>query len=587
MKLKFQQKLFLGSMIAVLFAIIPLFIFISYNLKSWIWQRTELSLKKQLVLLKDIAEVKISTPLEIEETDAFVDNLSEKLGIRITLIEEKGRVLGDSEYSGANLLAMENHLLRPEVKQIKFNDFGKSIRYSTTTKTNFLYMAIPIYIEGKSPAILRASIPLSDINTLISNTQNILLVGALISTIIAMLLSLFISRRISYPVKVMTRIANKMAGKDFSEKIKIQTKDEHSELAASLNKMSDELEHHIHALISANSELNATLSGMEEGLLVTNEKAEIILFNLACEKLFGIQNIPKSCSVLDATHHVSLNDAIREVLHSSKTKNIEITKDPFILSANISPLKHPDETKGVVCVFYDITNLRRIERMRRDFVANVSHELKTPLTSIKGFSETLLDLETLDQKQLRNNIEIIHKQANQLESLIMDLLDLSAIESGEIRMKKEPIQVKSIFQNIITELSNKAKEKKLTVTYSIKEDDLIFTGDPRWIKQAVLNLVLNAYSYTNHDGTISLTARKENKNVILEIKDTGIGIAKNDLTRIFERFYRTDKARSRIHGGTGLGLAIVKHIAEAHNGKVFASSEIEKSSTFTLSFPIS
>lgn len=436
-------------------------------------------------------------------------------------------------------------------------------------------------------AILLFTTPTENIGQLITESRAALLIILLLSVLIALILSLIIARRFAYPVHVMTRIANKMAQMDFREKVKITTHDEHAGLAKSLNQMSFELERYIRELSRVNSELEATFASMREGILVTNRDGQIVQLNKACKEMFGLESDPAGRAELEALRNVPLHDMIETALKHGEHVTGELILNHrrlFVLSVNINPLKQADGIQGTVAVFHDVTELRRLERMRRDFVANVSHELKTPLTSIKGFAEALAQTDENDTALLKKNIEIIHRKSADLEMLISDLLDLASIESGEIQMKKESIPLKPFLQNIVDELQKLIHEKKLRV--SISENWPAFIrADKRWIKQAVLNLLTNACNYTNPGGSISLGAAEEGRFIRLNVSDTGIGISENDIARIFERFYRTDKARTRLTGGTGLGLSIVKHIVEAHEGRITVSSELAKGSTFSIYLP--
>ncbi len=437
-------------------------------------------------------------------------------------------------------------------------------------------------------AILLFTTPADTLGQLITESRLALLIVLLLSVLIALVLSLIIARRFAYPVHVMTRIANKMAQMDFREKVKITTHDEHAELARSLNQMSLELERRIREVSRVNSELEATFSSMKEGILVVNRDGKIVQLNKACREMFGLESNPVARAALEALRSVPLHDMIDSVLNQGKPVTGELHLNeagPLIVSVNINALKQADDIQGAVAVFHDVTELRRLERMRHDFVANVSHELKTPLTSIKGFAETLLQADEGDIALLKKNIEIIHRKSVDLEMLISDLLDLAAIESGEIRMKKEPIPLKAFFQTAVDELQKLINEKNLRVSIVLEHVPTTISADKRWIHQALLNLLTNACNYTNPGGSITISASPEGRFTRIQIADTGMGISETDIPRIFERFYRTDKARTRLTGGTGLGLSIVKHIVEAHQGRIAVSSELAKGSTFSIYLP--
>ena len=537
-------------------------------------------------LLSRIFLQPLSDSLDMQATDSLTDVLGREIGSRITIINEQGKVIGDSYESGAYLLKMENHKDRPEVSSALHRSAGKSIRYSYTIKVDMLYVASPIKAQGKVMGVARLALPLTELKRQQHSILNVILLGFAVAFILSLALNFWFSHRAIKPLQQMIRIGRKMTGGDFSERVRIKTKDEIGELAGTLNLMAVELSEKLAQITEDRTQLQTILSSMIEGVMAVDRQGKVMLVNDALSRMFelGIPFIGKPHFEVIRDHE--LNDFIQEVLSSKEEKRKEVSfirpreQDIMIQSALVEK-----EGRGAVFalfVFHDITELKRLEKVRKDFVANVSHELRTPLTSIKGFVEALKDGAISDPEQSVRFLSVISQHTDRMNQIISDLLQLSLIESKGFELKSEPFSVKELVEEVVDSLKRSAEKKSQNLEISIISGVQKVVGDRYRIGQALTNLVDNAIKYTPEKGSIRIEFRDKGEKMEIVVIDNGTGIPPQDLSRIFERFYTVDKGRSRELGGTGLGLSIVKHIVEAHGGTVQVQSQMGKGSEFSF-----
>jgi two-component system phosphate regulon sensor histidine kinase PhoR len=369
----------------------------------------------------------------------------------------------------------------------------------------------------------------------------------------------------------------------------VRSNDETGDLAKALNDMADEISAKVKSVSSEKAKLEAVLSSMFEGVMLTNERGEILLLNPSVRKLFFIDSPPEGRKPLEMMQNNVIQEIVDRVLNKNReviTQEVKIAiPEQKTIMINGVPIIKDDVVEGAVFVFHDITELKRLEDIRKDFVANVSHELRTPISSIKGYAETLLDGKADNKDTVKEFLSIIYQDSNRLANLIDDLLDLSRIESGKMNMESEPLEILPIVNRCINVLGKSARDKSLSIKLDIPADFPKVLGDHKRLLQVLLNLLDNAVKYTPENGSIIVSAASNRETAQIDISDTGIGISERDLPRIFERFYRVDKARSRELGGTGLGLSIVKHIVQAHNGQVWVKSTLGRGSTFSFTIP--
>lgn len=511
---------------------------------------------------------------------------------RVTFIAGDGRVLGDS-HEEARL--MENHLARPEVQGAMELGEGFSRRYSSTVGMEMFYVAL-LLGEGNShqQGFVRLAVPLSYINQNVAQLRNILISGLLLALLISLLLSLRFSGKLISPLEEIGRVARAIASGNFDSKVKIRRGDELGALARTINEMGLKLKEKVQQISREKSKLETVMSAMTSGVILCDFRGRIDFMNEAAGKIFGVEKKNVSGLPFQAViRNFVFYEKLQESLNEGEMKTFELSlffPETKVIQAHVIPIRgtNGEDIMGVLAMVHDITGIRSLERMRSEFVANVSHELRTPLTTIKGYAETLLDENNWrDRETVRRILIVIDKEAERLARLLKDLLNLSQIESSKGLMKKEKIKLGQVIKESVALLESQAEEKGLKLELSLPEKDPeTLRGDPDWLLQLFIDLLDNAIKYTPAGGMISVKLKETEKEAVVSVSDTGIGIPAKHLPYIFERFYRVDKARSRSLGSTGLGLAMVKHIVEAHGGRVEVESAVGEGTTFTVYLPL-
>ncbi|MBF0504000.1 MAG: HAMP domain-containing protein [Candidatus Omnitrophica bacterium] len=589
MKIKLHWKLTLIFCLAVIFGLFTGYFYLTSQLKTYIERGLEDHLRHQLLSGRDLLEE------ELKQNKASFDpqNLARRIGqqqqVRVTIIKSDGTVVGDSNLNALELKKLENHLHRPEIQQSSLIGFGLNKRYSTTIKKYLLYMAVPFGREHRQ-GFLRYAVTISSIELLEGQIQKMIAGALLLVFLLSLAFTYIISLVVSKPLNEMAKIARAMAYGDFSHRPSIfYSNDEIGDLSRALSYMSDEIKWKMEQIKLESVKLDAVLSSMFEGIMVVDERGKILLMNPSLRKFFFVDSVPESKTPIEVIRNAQIQDVVDRIL---KDKQKLITQEMStvypqeqILRINAAPIIRNDIFEGAVLVFHDITELRRLERVRQDFVANVSHELRTPISSIKGYAETLLDGAMADKDNLKEFINIIHQDSNRLANLIDDLLDLAKIESGKMNIVLSPVDIRPILDRTLRVLDKLIKTKKLSISVDTSSNLPKILADDKRLAQVFLNLLDNAVKYTPEGGSIKVRFSVNDQAVVIDVADTGIGIPEKDIPRIFERFYRVDKARSRELGGTGLGLSIVKHIVLAHNGQVSVRSELGLGSVFSFFIP--
>ena len=588
MRIRIYWKLTFIFCSLILVILTATYLYLNTHLKAYVETRIQDNLKKDLLLNKDLLDNELSHKINSADTDDLADRIGQRLGVRATIINSEGVITGDSESGKEGLSEFENHMMRAEVQDAIKKGFGQSKRFSTSVKKDMLYMAAPLG-KDRLVGMLRLAIPLSDIELIESKmlkTIGMSIVFAIIATLIA---SFFVSILISKPLHEMSAIAKRLAAGDFSRKAVVRSNDEAGDLAKAINDMASEIDSKIRSVSSEKAKLEAILSSMFEGIMLTDKKGEILMLNPSIRKSFLIDSAFEGKRPLEVIRNNSVQEMVNKVLDEKSgiiTQEIKVTMpEQKTMMVSGVPIVRDDIVEGAVFVFHDITELKRLEEIRKDFVANVSHELRTPISSIKGYAETLLDGKVDNAEHLKEFLNIIYQDSNRLASLIDDILDLSRIESGKMSMEFGPVDISPIVNRCINILDKAAKDKSISVILNIPGKLSKVTGDNNRLSQVILNLLDNAIKYTPEGRSITISAACKEGAVQVDVSDTGIGISEKDLPRIFERFYRVDKARSRELGGTGLGLSIVKHIVQAHNGQVWVRSTLGQGSTFSFTIP--
>jgi two-component system, OmpR family, phosphate regulon sensor histidine kinase PhoR len=527
----------------------------------------------------------LSSPEKLIE---ICDGLGELSSTRITVVLVDGTVVVDSE---KNPDLMDNHSDRPEIISATSGDIGTSTRFSNTLQRKMLYVALPVHDKKGIVAVVRTSTPIKEIRYILNSFYIRIAIAGFIITLFAAWLSLLHSRRITAPLEEMRLGAERYAGGDLSGRLKLKGSEEISALSEAMNRMAIQLEERIRTILHQRREQKAVYSSMSDAVIAVSAHGFLISINDTAAKLLNInQKLIRGKALHEVIKDIDLRLFISKALRTVDGIEEEIIlfgEDELYLQAQGRPLRDEDDkSMGAVVVLNDITDIRKMEKTRRDFVANVSHELKTPVTSIKGFTEMLRDGAFDEKDNSERFLEIIARQADRLDAIINDLLSLARIERAEERNEiiLSDGLVNQVVNNAVLSMRPQAEANGVEITVD-NEKDISADINYELLEQAVTNLLDNAIKYSGSGKLIHIKVEKVSRQISIVVSDQGSGIEAEHLPRLFERFYRVDKGRSREAGGTGLGLSIVKHILQAHNGSVDVTSEIGKGSSFSLLLP--
>jgi two-component system phosphate regulon sensor histidine kinase PhoR len=586
-KKRLLWQLYPTYLLITLLALISVGWYALSSLQEFYYDRTAIDLEVRARLVERLVAGQFA-----DKDKSPLDVLSKDVGksafMRVTLIQPSGEVVGDSHEDPAR---MDNHADRPEIKDALSGKRGMSVRFSHTLQEKMMYLAIPIESNGEILGVVRTSLSINFIDNALRSIEIKIAWGALAVALFAAVISLGVSRRISRPLEVMKGAAEEFARGGVPGKIPVTGSLEIAGLAKTLNQMARQLDYRIRRITEERNEREAVLFSMVEGVFAVDAAERFISMNQAAAHLIGVDAANcKRKSVQEVVRSNELQQFVKKALTSR-----EVVETDFVLrgaqernlQARGTVLKDASDNRiGALIVLNDVTRLRRLENMRRDFVANVSHEIKTPITAIKGFVDTLVKGAINNQQDAHRFLEIIGRQVDRLNAIIDDLLSLSKLEqdSDQFVLQMEEVELKGVLQSAIQACSNRTAQQGTTIDLMC-DDNLFVKINRQLIEQAVVNLVDNAVKYSGPEKRVEVVGEQQDNAIVIRVRDWGNGIGKEHLPRLFERFYRVDQARSRDLGGTGLGLAIVKHIAQVHQGSVKADSTLGKGSVFSIHLP--
>jgi len=511
---------------------------------------------------------------------------------RLTFVRSDGKVLGDSESDPRD---MGNHADRQEIADALRTGSGSAIRYSDTLRYNMLYVALPVKNEGGATiGVLRIAMSLSEVEAGVRQLWTYVIAGMLGLFVLGSYISYRIAGSVTRPIEKMTHVAKQIAMHNYAERVDVVRQDEMGQLALAINQMAGSLQGQVTRISENEGRLQSVLANMVSGVMMIGRDARIALVNPAAEHILGFTAHELTGKRYDAAFQsLHLAQMIRECFEQNSHTHSEVTlyyPMERIVEISITPIGQDGDFPGLLVVLHDITDIRRLERVRSEFVANVSHELKTPIAAVKGFSETLMKGAMNDPETAKSFLQIINDESDRLDRLVRGILELSKIESKRVPLRLTPVHVTAVAEQTMQMLADAANNKRIELECSVP-DWIYVEADEDRLRQIVMNLLANGIGYTPEGGKVDLKAEIVEQDDVeerlrLTITDTGIGIPREDLPRIFERFYRVDKARSRQSGGTGLGLSIVKHLIDLHHGTIKVESEVGRGTRFIVELPI-
>ncbi|MBN1517422.1 HAMP domain-containing protein [Candidatus Sumerlaeota bacterium] len=584
----FFWKLYAGYSALILISCAIVGIMISQRVGNDVLAEIRQSLKAQAILLEE-ATIQGFAQADDAAWQVRIRALGAKIDARFTIIRADGVVIADSNENPAE---MDNHADRSELHEAQAKGLGTAIRFSNTLRMNMMYLALPVQNEGRLLGYIRTALPLSAIDQRLNHIRSAVVLGAGLSALLALLLGLLVTRHFVQPLASMTTVAESMSCGDYDKRLPVSRKDEIGELARAFNRMAESCRERTDTIVADRNKLSAILSGMTEGVVAVNQDERVVHLNQAAAALLGAT--PKEClnePIWQVTRmrEVSeiLGDTLRDKTDAQRSLRIATSSSDRLIEMHASPL-HDGQGKvvGAVAVLHDVSELHRLETVRREFVANASHELKTPITAIRGLVETLIDDKELEPEQRDRFLEKIKDQSLRLSSIVTDLLTLSRLESDGNQSAKATFDLRDVVIASVKDFMLISEERGIALETQLPDVPLETMGDEEALCQVVSNLLDNALKYTPENGRVWARLERRDDYGVIEVQDTGIGIEPKDRNRIFERFYRVDKARSRELGGTGLGLSIVKHIALSHGGHVTVDSDPGMGSVFRVFIPL-
>jgi len=577
-------KLYAGFALVILFSMLIVGLMVQRQIEQASLKDIRNNLSSQaFILQQSFADMDTQSQNEIQQ---MVQQIGDRIATRVTLLTRDGVVMADSEF---RFDEMDNHLSRPEIISATQSRVGESSRFSTTLQKPMLYVALKAMDSHSNLGFIRTALSTERIDEEFNYLRKVIIIAASLTTLIALFIGYWLAMSFARPLRQMTIIANDYAQGHYQLRIPSDRRDEIGALARSLNKMADISARRFNIIKTERDQLSTILKSMNEGVITVNDKGLITHVNRAACRILrtsGERCLGQSLQDMDASNN--LNQAFIQCQQEQVSVERSIQLDGYTFARHyrlhVTLLKHSDQADAIL-VLQDTTDVQRMDKMRADFVANASHELKTPITAIRGFAETLIEDEAIERQTQQRFIRKIHGQSIRLSDLVSELLALSRLESNDAAFNTQ-VDLQQIVQRVCDNLQAVAQGHQVILDLDTKGQPIMLLGDENALSQMVTNLVDNAIKYTPAMGHVHVVIEVDASTALLSIKDDGIGIDEANQERIFERFYRVDKARSQSLGGTGLGLAIVKHIVQSHKGSLKLKSKLNQGSTFVIKIPL-
>jgi two-component system phosphate regulon sensor histidine kinase PhoR len=578
-------RLYAGFAIVILFSILIVGLMVQRQIEQASLRDISSNLSSQaFILQQSFANIGNQTQGQIQQT---VEQIGRRIDTRITLLTKAGVVIADSEFSPEE---MDNHRYRPEIIAANKSTIGQSQRYSRTLQKPMLYVAVSAMASNSNLGYIRTALSTERIDEEINYLRRVIITAASLTGLIALFIGYWLAMSFARPLRQMTLIAKNYAHGRYQLRIPSHRRDEIGDLARSLNQMADISAQRFDIIKTERDQLSTILKSMNEGVITVTSEGLITHVNAAACRMLrtsGERCLGQALKDIDGSNNLDQAFVQCHKQQTSVERTIQLDGYTFArhYRLHVTLLKHSYKADAIL-VLQDITDVQRIDKMRADFVANASHELKTPITAIRGFAETLIEDETIEHGMRQRFIRKIHGQSIRLSDLVSDLLALSRLESNDTAFNTQ-VDLQQIVQRVCANLQAVAQSHKIVLELEVIDGPMMLLGDDNALGQMATNLIDNAIKYTTEMGTVTVTIKAEEGMAVLTVKDNGLGIDETDQERIFERFYRVDKARSQSLGGTGLGLAIVKHIVQNHKGRLQLKSKLNHGSTFTVKIPLS
>ena len=585
---RFFWKLYAGYSAIIVITCALIGILVSQRIERDTLEEIAQSLETKATLLKEPSIRCLEQP-SVTSFQNHIRALGAAINTRLTVIRADGVVIADSEKEPGS---MDNHANRPEILAARSHGIGMATRFSDTLRVEMMYVALPLWSGDELVGYIRTAYPLSTIENRLTHIRTAVVFAAGLSATAALLIGFLLARHFVTPLTAMTAVAESMSSGNYDQRLTTSRNDEIGTLAKALNRMAESCREQMETIKTDRNKLAVILSGMTEGVVAVNEDGRVMHLNEAAERLLSA---PRAESLGRPIWEITRVREVSEMLSAAlrdKTeiqRNLQVTSREKIrfIEMRASPLYGGQGTLvGAVAVLRDVTELHRLETVRREFVANASHELKTPITAIRGLVETLIDDKELDYSRRERFLCKIKEQSLRLSSIVTDLLTLSRLESESNEMRRVAVDLREVILATAKTFAAMAEDRGIAMETQVPNASVEVLGDEEALCQVVSNLLDNAIKYTPEGGRVWVRLYLQGADAVIEVQDTGVGIEPKDRERIFERFYRVDKARSRELGGTGLGLSIVKHIAISHGGRVTVDSTPGMGSTFRVFLPL-